>query len=116
RPPLALSAYFSPHIPILLGVVGLAAGLKLTIGHAAQPHPAAQALAIGGGGGLVLARAGGLPAAVRAPPPSPIRPPRPWLSAGAWRCSWPGRPRSAGRCGSARSGRAWSRPCSRWPR
>ena len=55
RPSLALSAYFYPHIPILLGVVGLAAGVKLTIGHAAQPHPAAQALAIGGGAALFLA-------------------------------------------------------------
>ncbi|HTT54678.1 MAG TPA: low temperature requirement protein A [Streptosporangiaceae bacterium] len=55
RPALALSAYFYPHIPILLGVVGLAAGVKLTIGHAAQPHPAAQALAIGGGTALFLA-------------------------------------------------------------
>ena len=36
-------------------VVGLAAGVKLTIGHAAQPHPAAQALAIGGGVALFLA-------------------------------------------------------------
>ncbi len=55
RPALALSAYFYPHIPILLGVVGLAAGVQLTIGHAAQPHPAAQALAIGGGAALFLA-------------------------------------------------------------
>jgi low temperature requirement protein LtrA len=55
RPSLALSAYFYPHIPILLGVVGLAAGVKLTIGHAAQPRPAAQALAIGGGTALFLA-------------------------------------------------------------
>jgi low temperature requirement protein LtrA len=42
-------------LPPLLGVVGLAAGVKLTIGHAAQPHPAAQALAIGGGVALFLA-------------------------------------------------------------
>ena len=55
RPSLALSAYFYPHIPILLGVVALAAGVKLTIGHAAQPHPAAQALAIGAGAALFLA-------------------------------------------------------------
>jgi low temperature requirement protein LtrA len=55
RPSLALSAYFYPHIPILLGVVGLAAGVHLTIGHAAQPHPAGQALAIGGGAALFLA-------------------------------------------------------------
>jgi low temperature requirement protein LtrA len=54
RPALALSAYFYPHIPILLGVVALAAGLKQTIGHA-QAHPAAPALAIGGGAALFLA-------------------------------------------------------------
>lgn len=55
RPGLALSAYFFPHIPMLLGVVLLAAGVKLTIGHAAQPHPAGQALALGGGAALFLA-------------------------------------------------------------
>jgi low temperature requirement protein LtrA len=38
-----------------LGVVGLAAGVRLTIGHAAQPHPAREALAIGGGTALFLA-------------------------------------------------------------
>ncbi len=54
RPGLALSAYFYPHIPILLGVVGLAAGVKQTIGHA-QSHPAAPALAIGAGVALFLA-------------------------------------------------------------
>jgi low temperature requirement protein LtrA len=55
RPALALSAYFYPHIPILLGVVALAAGVKLTIGQAAQSHPAAPALAIGTGAALFLA-------------------------------------------------------------
>jgi low temperature requirement protein LtrA len=55
RPALALSAYFYPHIPILLGVVGLAAGVKLTIGQAAQSHAAAPALAIGAGVALFLA-------------------------------------------------------------
>jgi low temperature requirement protein LtrA len=54
RPALALAAYFYPHIPILLGVVALAAGLKQTIGHA-QSHPAAPALAIGAGAALFLA-------------------------------------------------------------
>ena len=54
RPALALSAYFYPHIPILLGVVALAAGVKLTISHA-QSHPAGPALAIGGGAALFLA-------------------------------------------------------------
>jgi low temperature requirement protein LtrA len=38
----------------LLGVVALAAGLKLTISHV-QSHPAAPALAIGGGAALFLA-------------------------------------------------------------
>jgi low temperature requirement protein LtrA len=40
---------------MLLGIVVLAAGLKLTIGNAAQPHPAGQALALGGGTALFLA-------------------------------------------------------------
>ena len=55
RPALALSAYFYAHIPMLLGMVALAAGVRLTIGHAAQPHPAGQALALGGGAALFLA-------------------------------------------------------------
>jgi len=55
RPGLALSAYFYPHIPMLLGIVVLAAGVKLTIGSAAQPHPLRQALALGGGTALFLA-------------------------------------------------------------
>ena len=50
-----MSAYFYPHIPILLGVVGLAAGVKLTIGQAAQSHAARPALAIGVGVALFLA-------------------------------------------------------------
>jgi low temperature requirement protein LtrA len=54
RPELALSAYFYPHIPILLGVVGLAAGVKQTIGHA-QSHATAPALAIAAGAALFLA-------------------------------------------------------------
>jgi low temperature requirement protein LtrA len=55
RPGLALSGYFYAHIPMLLGIVVLAAGVKLTIGQAAQPHPARQALALGGGAALFLA-------------------------------------------------------------
>jgi low temperature requirement protein LtrA len=55
RPALALSAYFFAHIPMLLGIVVLAAGVHLTIGNAAQPHPAGQALALGGGTALFLA-------------------------------------------------------------
>jgi low temperature requirement protein LtrA len=55
RPELALSAYFYAHIPMLLGVVAMAAGVLLTIGHAAQPHPVGQALALSGGVALFLA-------------------------------------------------------------
>ncbi len=70
RPSLALSAYFYPHIPILLGVVGLAAGVKQTIGHA-QSHPAAPALAIAVGAALFLA---GHAAFRRALKLGPVRP------------------------------------------
>ncbi len=55
RPGLALAAYFYAHIPMLLGVVAMAAGLKLTLGHPGQPEPAAQALALSGGVALFLA-------------------------------------------------------------
>jgi low temperature requirement protein LtrA len=55
RPGLALSAYFYAHIPMLLGIVALAAGVRLTIGEAAQPHPAGQAIALSGGVALFLA-------------------------------------------------------------
>jgi low temperature requirement protein LtrA len=55
RPGLALSAYFFAHIPMLLGVVAMAAGVLLTIGHAAQPHPVGQAIALSGGVALFLA-------------------------------------------------------------
>ncbi|MGI8448103.1 MAG: low temperature requirement protein A, partial [Streptosporangiaceae bacterium] len=51
----ALAGYFYAHAPMLLGVVTLAAGVKVTIGHAAQPHPARQALALGVGIALFLA-------------------------------------------------------------
>ena len=54
RPGLALAGYFYAHIPILLGVVVTAAGVKLTIGHAGQPHPAA-AIALACGVALFLA-------------------------------------------------------------
>ena len=54
RAGLALVIYYA-HIPILLGVVALAAGTALTIGSAAQPHPASQAVAVAGGAALFLA-------------------------------------------------------------
>ena len=55
RPGMALAGYFFAHAPMLLGVVTLAAGVKVTIGHATEPHPARQALALGVGVGLFLA-------------------------------------------------------------
>ena len=55
RPGLALSAYFFAHIPMLLGIVAMATGVLLTIGHAAQPHPVGQAIALSGGVALFLA-------------------------------------------------------------
>jgi low temperature requirement protein LtrA len=54
RAGLALAAYYA-HIPLLLGVVTMAAGAYRTIGDAARPHPAAQAVAVAGGMALFLA-------------------------------------------------------------
>ena len=54
RAGLALAVYYA-HVPMLLGVVVLAAGVKLTLGHLAQPHPAAHAIAVAGGAALFLA-------------------------------------------------------------
>jgi low temperature requirement protein LtrA len=54
RPGLALSAYFYAHIPMLLGVVVVATGVKLTLGQANRPHPAAAA-ALAAGAALFLA-------------------------------------------------------------
>jgi low temperature requirement protein LtrA len=53
RAPLALATYYA-HVPILLGVVTLAAGAFLTIGHAGRAHPD-EALAVAGGVALFLA-------------------------------------------------------------
>ena len=54
RPGLALTAYFYAHIPMLLGVVVMATGMKLAIGTAGQPHPAAGT-ALGCGPALFMA-------------------------------------------------------------
>jgi low temperature requirement protein LtrA len=54
RPVLALGAYFYAYIPMLLGVVATAAGLKLAITHAGAPLPAGQSLALAGGVALFL--------------------------------------------------------------
>ena len=54
RAGLALATYYAP-IPILLGVVTLAAGAALTIGNPARPHPGREAVAVAGGAALFLA-------------------------------------------------------------
>ncbi len=54
RAGLALATYYA-HIPILLGVVTLAAGAYLTIGTPARPHQGGQAAAVAGGAALFLA-------------------------------------------------------------
>jgi low temperature requirement protein LtrA len=54
RAGLALAIYYA-HIPILLGVVTLAAGASLTIGNPARPHPGWAAVALAGGAALFLA-------------------------------------------------------------
>jgi low temperature requirement protein LtrA len=55
RPQLALNAYFYAYIPMLLGVVATAAGLKHALGHPGAPLPGGPALALAGGVLLFLA-------------------------------------------------------------
>jgi low temperature requirement protein LtrA len=55
RPALALNAYFYAYIPMLLGIVTLAAGVKLVIGHAGSTLPYPACLALAGGVALYLA-------------------------------------------------------------
>jgi low temperature requirement protein LtrA len=52
---MALNAYFYAFVPILLGVVTLAAGLKLAIGDVGARLSPEAALLLGGGTGLYLA-------------------------------------------------------------
>jgi low temperature requirement protein LtrA len=66
RAGLALATYYA-HIPILLGVVALAAGTALTIGSPAQPHPR-QAIAVAGGAALFLAGSAWFRSALRIGP------------------------------------------------
>jgi low temperature requirement protein LtrA len=55
RPQLALNAYFYAYIPMLLGVIATAAGLKHAIGHPGARLPGGPALALAGGVLLFLA-------------------------------------------------------------
>src|SRR6266571_1127356 len=57
RPALALAAYFYAYIPILLGIVALASGVKQAIVNTGSTLPAGPCLALGwGGGGQALPR------------------------------------------------------------
>jgi low temperature requirement protein LtrA len=55
RPALALAAYFYAYIPMLLGVVALASGLKQAIEDTGRTLPAGPCFAMGCGAGLYLA-------------------------------------------------------------
>ncbi|MBO0806212.1 MAG: low temperature requirement protein A [Nocardiopsaceae bacterium] len=55
RPGLALAVYFYPYIPMLLGIVATAAGLKHALARPGAPMPAGPALALAGGVALFLA-------------------------------------------------------------
>jgi low temperature requirement protein LtrA len=66
RPKLALNACFYAYIPILLGIVTLAAGVKLAIGRSGSTVPYPACLALAGGVALYLAGNAGFRRAVRA--------------------------------------------------
>jgi low temperature requirement protein LtrA len=54
RSRMALNAFFYAQIPMLLGVVGFAAGVKSAIGHAFEPLAPHAALSLAAGIGLYL--------------------------------------------------------------
>jgi low temperature requirement protein LtrA len=55
RPWLVLAAYFYAYIPILLGIVATAAGLRNAVGHPGSTLPAGSAIALAAGVSLFLA-------------------------------------------------------------
>jgi len=55
QPRLAIEGFFYAHIPMLLGVVFIAAGVTSAIGHAAEPLATGPASALAGGVLLYLA-------------------------------------------------------------
>ena len=54
RPRLALGAYFYAYIPMLLGIVAIAAGLRAAVGHPGATLATGQAAALAGGVTLFL--------------------------------------------------------------
>jgi low temperature requirement protein LtrA len=67
RPNLALSAYFYAHIPVLLGIVFIAAGVREEIEHGGSADLAA-ALALGAGGAAFIGGTAAFRAALRSGP------------------------------------------------
>jgi low temperature requirement protein LtrA len=65
---LVLRGYFYATIPLVLGVVTLAAGLRQSLGHALDPVPSGPALAVAGGAALFLIGAAWLRRAFRIGP------------------------------------------------
>jgi low temperature requirement protein LtrA len=59
RTALALSAFFYGNIPVLLGVIAMAAAVRQAVSHATAPAagPVGAAVALGAGGALFLAGA-----------------------------------------------------------
>lgn len=55
RPKLAINGFFYAHIPMLLGVVGIAVGLENAIHHITEPLAFGPAAALAGGTALYLA-------------------------------------------------------------
>ena len=55
RPVMALNGYFYAHIPMLLGVISLAAGLRYGVGHALHTAPPGRVFALAAGPALFLA-------------------------------------------------------------
>ena len=54
RPAVALYAYYLAYLPLLLGIVAVAAGLKEAIAHPYDELPFGSALSLGGGAALFL--------------------------------------------------------------
>jgi len=55
RAVVALNAYFYAHIPMMLGILTAAAGVKIVVGHAFEHLELGAAVALGGGVALFLA-------------------------------------------------------------
>jgi len=68
RGPLTMLGFFYATIPLVLGIVTLAAGLRLSIAHVGNALPTGSALALAGGAALFLAGAAAMRRAFRVGP------------------------------------------------